>query len=44
MLAALFNAVVLLLVTGAVTAEAVRRLFDPEPVGPDCRESRRSFI
>ncbi len=33
MLAALFNAVVLLLVTGAVTAEALRRLFDPAPVG-----------
>ena len=33
MLAALFNAVVLLLVTGAVTAEALRRLFDPSHVG-----------
>ncbi len=30
-LAALFNAVVLLIVTGAVAAEAVRRLFAPEP-------------
>jgi cobalt-zinc-cadmium efflux system protein len=33
MLAALFNAVVLLLITGAVAAEAVRRLLQPEPVG-----------
>ena len=32
MLAALFNAVVLLLITGGVAAEAVRRLLDPEPV------------
>jgi cobalt-zinc-cadmium efflux system protein len=32
MLAALFNAVVLMLITGAVAAEAVRRLFDPSPV------------
>ena len=32
MLAALFNAVVLLLVTGAVAAEAVRRLLQPEGV------------
>jgi cobalt-zinc-cadmium efflux system protein len=32
MLAALFNAVVLLLITGAVAAEAVRRLFQPEGV------------
>ncbi len=31
--AALGNAVVLLVVTGAVVAEAVRRLFMPEPVG-----------
>jgi cobalt-zinc-cadmium efflux system protein len=32
MLAALFNAVVLLLITGAVAAEALRRLFHPEGV------------
>ncbi len=32
MLAALFNAVVLLLITGAVAAEAVRRLIAPPPV------------
>lgn len=32
MLAALFNAVVLLMITGAVAAEAVRRLFEPEAV------------
>ncbi len=32
MLAALFNAVVLLLITGAVAAEAVRRLLNPEGV------------
>jgi cobalt-zinc-cadmium efflux system protein len=32
MLAALFNAVVLLLITGGVAAEAVRRLFHPEAV------------
>jgi cobalt-zinc-cadmium efflux system protein len=33
MLAALFNAVVLLVITGGVAAEAIRRLLDPEPVG-----------
>ncbi len=33
MLAALFNAVVLLVITGGVAWEAIRRLFDPEPVG-----------
>lgn len=33
MLAALFNAVVLLIITGGVAAEAIRRLLDPEPVG-----------
>jgi cobalt-zinc-cadmium efflux system protein len=32
MLAALFNAVVLLLITGAVAAEALRRLFEPQTV------------
>lgn len=31
-LAALFNAVFLLLVTGALSYEAIRRFFDPEPV------------
>ena len=33
MLAALFNAVVLLVITGGVVAEAIRRLLYPEPVG-----------
>lgn len=32
MLAALFNAATLLLVTGAVAGEAIHRLFDPKPV------------
>lgn len=33
MLAALFNAVTLLVITGGVAWEAIRRLFSPEPVG-----------
>jgi cobalt-zinc-cadmium efflux system protein len=33
MLAALFNAVVLLIITGGVAWEAIRRLLSPEPVG-----------
>ncbi len=33
MLAALFNAVALLVITGGVTWEAIRRLLSPEPVG-----------
>ncbi|MFV4677342.1 cation transporter, partial [Mycobacterium tuberculosis] len=33
MLAALFNAVALLVITGGVAWEAIRRLFSPEPVG-----------
>jgi cobalt-zinc-cadmium efflux system protein len=32
-LAALLNAIVLLIVTGGITWEAVRRLFEPEPAG-----------
>jgi cobalt-zinc-cadmium efflux system protein len=33
MLAALFNAVTLLVITGGVAWEAIRRIFSPEPVG-----------
>lgn len=32
-LAALFNAIILLIAVGAITIEAIRKLFNPEPIG-----------